>query len=825
MRSDPPLSMADVDAAPAPDDSCADVLPPASGPDLVDDDEALDADRFLDVVVTSVDAAPPSVTQAIASSLSAAGLGGYSVELVVTKGAASYCIQRPLSALLDVLTAIQTAAPTPPRRDDEATEPPTPPEFPPKGNRNDAVIAQWCGEMTAFLAAHRCGMLELHPDWLSFVAERDEDKGARMHMTAVDFILQPFPLEKCYVARGSKHEVVVHAKPTKHADPQFIVWKFELEDFDVDFSVSFAPEPYEQPVEIVHARTRYVATTTGRAVEGSYRCLKPGKATLVWDNSYSRLRGIMQSAAAAADALDEAVQAERARDEERDAALSTALIVSPSSPSDSNQQPGYSAYIPEAIAQQSWLLSAPINVAGHLASKLFGSQEESAVVPTSRNQRGSASDCEARSLLEELNGLNMQLMERMESLEDSVAKLTVERDQERSKVHMAIVEKENFANEVKAKDQELASIAVELQRIQREREAWREIQAERDGLLEEKHRWAMRDDFDGGDEESSGLASEMDSAMRNRLEQELGQAEAAVLRCRAELGYPLNNHLTGTSTRLEKVAREMAATKQQYEEQMQTWEQDRLQLTQQLVKARGQRRVLVTEIRNMRTQSEGQIAVAMAEASEARMVNKRLKKQNELLLTQIRTLINEAEDNEKKLQEVRDELEQQQLNEAPTRESKEEDSVQLIDLSVSSQLQSSEIELPSLGTAEVSDESREEATEEEEDDSPVPYTLTEDDIALLNGRPPPSASMRPTYSSSPEHKAQTLSFSSSESTKTHTNPYRARLVAFFEERDPEKITEVDDMLASYKGVEDSLFESLELKYSFMELNQRIAQAL
>lgn len=80
---------------------------------------------------------------------------------------------------------------------------------------------------------------------------------------------------------------------------------------------------------------------------------------------------------------------------------------------------------------------------------------------------------------------------KQESLEDNVAKLTAERDQERSKTHMAIVEKENFANEVKAKEQELVSIAGELQRIQREREAWREIQTERDALLEEKHRWAM----------------------------------------------------------------------------------------------------------------------------------------------------------------------------------------------------------------------------------------------------------------------------------------------------------------------------------------------
>ncbi|KAL4159474.1 hypothetical protein PRNP1_000051 [Phytophthora ramorum] len=844
---------APLDVSPELHDTLADPpTAPLLAPDsLADGDDNPDDDRFLDVVVTSVDAAPPSVTQSIASSLSASGLHAYSVEFVVTKGTTSYRIERQLNALFDVLNVIQAAAPKTQRPHDDVREPP---EFPPKGSRNDAVIAQWCAQMTLFLATHRCGMLELHPDWLSFVTERNEDKGARMHMTAVDFILQPFPLEKFYVPRGSRHEFVVQVKAKKEEEedtPQFIVWKFELEDFDVDFSVSFAPEPYEQPVEIVHARTRYVDTATGRAVEGLYRCLRPGKATLVWDNSYSRLRGknvlcqvqvvsssIMESATAAADALDEAVQAERARDEERDAALSTAIIVSPASPLDANQASGYSAYIPEAIAQQSWLLSAPINVAGHLASKLFGSQEETAVVPSSsRNQQSGGSDDEARSLLEELNGLNMQLMERMETLEDSVAKLTAERDQERSKTHMAVVEKENFANEVKAKEQELASIAGELQRIQREREAWREIQAERDALLEEKHRWAMTDDFDGGDEEASSLASEMDTATRNRLEKELGQAEAGVLRCRAELGYPLNNHLTGTSARLEKVAREMTATKQQYDEQMQTWEQERLQLTQQLVKARGQRRVLVTEIRNMRTQTEGQIAVAMAEASEARMVNKRLKKQNELLLTQIRTLINEAEDNEKKLQHARDGLTQQQeqaqlqlqSQDMVISDSEVEGASALPSVPARSEQLSLDLQLSNRDGIRSDAKPSEEAGigEDEEEDSPVPYTLSEDDIALLNGRPPSSASTNPAYASLPErHKeAQTLSFSSSPQTVDRESPYRARLVDFFEERDPDKLAEVDEMLASYKGVEESLFESLELKYSFMELNHRIAQAM
>lgn len=38
---------------------------------------------------------------------------------------------------------------------------------------------------------------------------------------------------------------------------------------------------------------------------------------------------------------------------------------------------------------------------------------------------------------------------------------------------------------------EVLTDALDDQRMTREREAWREIQSERDALLEEKHRWAM----------------------------------------------------------------------------------------------------------------------------------------------------------------------------------------------------------------------------------------------------------------------------------------------------------------------------------------------
>lgn len=121
----------------------------------------------------------------------------------------------------------------------------------------------------------------------------------------------------------------------------------------------------------------------------------------------------MESANAAADALDEAVQAKKHREhEEEHVTTSTALVVSSPTEADSGGVVAlslYKSFFPETLMQQGWLLSAPINVAGKVASRLFGSQaNQSSVESGERSQ-----DSEARSLLEELNGLNMRLMERM----------------------------------------------------------------------------------------------------------------------------------------------------------------------------------------------------------------------------------------------------------------------------------------------------------------------------------------------------------------------------------------------------------------------------
>lgn len=119
------------------------------------------------------------------------------------------------------------------------------------------------------MSAARSHFIKDRTEWLAFVEDTADGHGSRTHVTAIEFILQPFAYEKMYIPRGSRHEVVVPI--TK--DEQFLVWKFELEDYDVDFSVQFVPSPLEQPVELVHSQTRYLSTSAGRPVEG--RCAAP----------------------------------------------------------------------------------------------------------------------------------------------------------------------------------------------------------------------------------------------------------------------------------------------------------------------------------------------------------------------------------------------------------------------------------------------------------------------------------------------------------------------------------------------------------------------
>ena len=101
-------------------------------------------------------------------------------------------------------------------------------------------------------------------------------------------------ITQVYVARGAKHECTVAVKKKD----QHLVWRFLVEDYDIDFSVLFTPsmdhygyaqeDDGPEPV-VVHAVTRYSADR--RPVESLYECPGIGIATLTWDNTYSRLRG------------------------------------------------------------------------------------------------------------------------------------------------------------------------------------------------------------------------------------------------------------------------------------------------------------------------------------------------------------------------------------------------------------------------------------------------------------------------------------------------------------------------------------------------------
>ena len=193
--------------------------------------------------------------------------------------------------------------------------------------------------------------------------------------------------------------------------------------------------------------------------------------------------------------------------------------------------------------------------------------------------------------------------------------------------------------------------------------------------------------------------------------------------------------------------------------------------------------MLVTELRNLKSQTEGQVAVAIAEASEARMVNRRLKKQNELLLTQIRTLVDDA---------------RRQESEAAIAAAADPDA--------------SGPPPPSTNSAT--------ATADESSESTVAYTLSEADLAVLNGRPPPSSSSSRTP---PRKQPSRRSTRASQAAQGDNDDYRARLIAFLDAKDPDLLPQVDDMLESYRGVEQSLFESLELKYSLMEMATSMAR--
>lgn len=73
------------------------------------------------------------------------------------------------------------------------------------------------------------------------------------------------------------------------------VWKFQVEEYDIDFSVVFIPKQgAEEEIHAetsVHRVTRYDEASVLKPVAGTFCCPGKGTCILQWDNSYSRLRG------------------------------------------------------------------------------------------------------------------------------------------------------------------------------------------------------------------------------------------------------------------------------------------------------------------------------------------------------------------------------------------------------------------------------------------------------------------------------------------------------------------------------------------------------
>nr|CCA14043.1 conserved hypothetical protein [Albugo laibachii Nc14] len=242
----------------------------------------------------------------------------------------------------------------------------------------------------------------------------------------------------------------------------------------------------------------------------------------------------------------------------------------------------------------------------------------------------------------------------------------------------------------------------------------------------------------------------LDESTKKTLEKELGLAEATVLRLRAQLGYSLSSHLTSRSTSFEQMTQEVLEMRQL----LQSTEQRKLDETRALhrkaTKYRSQKIFLANQLKRLQFQAQEQISIALAEASEARMAYKRLHTQKELLLAQIETLI--------QVKRVTDNL---QID----RQSPRLDETRSVNVAC-------------------------------EPSTSVPYTLVEEDVALLQG----------------EVCVHRLDISCRGHTASSTESHRERLIAFLRKYDPTRIDQVDEMLHNYRGVESLLFESLRLKY-------------
>lgn len=212
------------------------------------------------------------------------------------------------------------------------------------------------------------------------------------------------------------------------------MWKFEIEEYDIDFNVVFVPEETVEDVKSlsvscnfesrncstiqwIHQKIRYGGSTTApESIQGRYTCTETGTATLCWDNTYSRIRGknisylaevveeeTMNSALLAADAMAEALSTRKGHD----VVIDSSSLVPPSSSSSLSLNPAaYSQLVEECgimagavvAGTGSWLVN-------RAASTIFPSNNPALL----HNDTVGMSS----KLRHELTQLNTQLFERV----------------------------------------------------------------------------------------------------------------------------------------------------------------------------------------------------------------------------------------------------------------------------------------------------------------------------------------------------------------------------------------------------------------------------
>nr|CCA14040.1 conserved hypothetical protein [Albugo laibachii Nc14] len=402
-----------------------------------------------DVVVTNLEITPkpPSLTDRIGLSniglitqirsqsigYSHAHNGSLYTELIVSTRGRSYCIHRELGSFYHIMSQSQRRLSAILAKDNVIPSVQIP-ACPISTSTDDAAIVLWCTEMNQFL-------------------------------------------------RGSWHEIKLDTDVVVNT----AVWRFVIGDHDIEFCVTFTPKGGEESIaEIVHDKTRYVADDKNTPIEGMYQTGGPGTVVLIWNNSFSRIRGknityqaqivageVLESAKVAADALDEINSSSVYSESNLGDVLALDVRRSPESDA---RPPNYPSLQYLTALGTGWIGQVPFSVAhklgiggnGFMQGNQVVQEKELICIPDLDNVT-SAKDI-----------LCKKIMDRLENLEDQVAIL-------RGKMHSNL---EAFLmTEATEQENVLKAMQSDLQRLQHEQIVWKDIQMERDALLEEKHHW------------------------------------------------------------------------------------------------------------------------------------------------------------------------------------------------------------------------------------------------------------------------------------------------------------------------------------------------